>query len=306
MLEHRFSSTRLFAISLVTAGALSAQFMAVAPASASTPTCGGKAANIVGTAGPDVIHGTSGPDVIVGLGGLDTIFGLAGDDIICGNGPTTPYGDYGGPHGDVIFGGPGDDILIGGPGRDELHGGPGADTLLGGPGEDFLYPGAGDDTVDGGGVVGDFVVYDLAPNGVSIDLAAGLATGWGRDTLVSVESAIGSRYADTILGDSGPNDLHGDPWPVNGVHIGAGDVLDGRGGNDSLWGWWGNDVLHGGPGDDVIQGGDGTDIEYGGPGNDHLFGEHLDGGGGHDLCRDFTAETNCESLNRSVVQPGRP
>ena len=47
-------------------------------------------------------------------------------DIICGNGPTTPYGDYGGPHGDVIFGGPGDDVLIGGPGQDELHGGPGS------------------------------------------------------------------------------------------------------------------------------------------------------------------------------------
>ena len=44
------------------------------------PTCDGKPATIVGTAGPDVLHGTSGSDVVVALGGSDIVEGRGGDD----------------------------------------------------------------------------------------------------------------------------------------------------------------------------------------------------------------------------------
>jgi hypothetical protein len=55
-------------------------------AQASTPTCLGRKATIVGTPGNDKIIGTSGRDVIVGRGGDDLILGLGGNDVICGNG----------------------------------------------------------------------------------------------------------------------------------------------------------------------------------------------------------------------------
>jgi subtilisin-like proprotein convertase family protein len=81
--------------------------------------CGGRAATIGGTAGPDLLRGTRGRDVIAGLGGDDVIRGLAGADLLCG--------------------GPGRDRLLGGAGRDRLRGGGGLDRLLGGPGRDRLF-----------------------------------------------------------------------------------------------------------------------------------------------------------------------
>src|SRR2546421_9891487 len=89
------------------------------------PTCQGRAATLVGTAGNDVIVGSSGNDVIVGLGGNDLILGGKGNDVICG--------------------GPGDDSLIGDPGNDTLSGGTGSDGLFGEYGEDTEDGGPGND-----------------------------------------------------------------------------------------------------------------------------------------------------------------
>jgi len=83
--------------------------------------CGGRAATIGGTAGPDMLRGTGRRDVIVGLGGADVIRGLAGNDVLCG--------------------GPGRDRLLGNKGDDLLIGGAGADRLIGGPGQDRQRPG---------------------------------------------------------------------------------------------------------------------------------------------------------------------
>ena len=110
------------------------------------PTCDGKRATCVGTAGHDLILGSEDDDVIVAGAGNDAVHGDAGSDLICG-----------GAGNDSLFGARGDDIIHGGPGDDWLFGAPGADRLYGGPGDfDFLWEGPGYGYVNGG--PGDFDV----------------------------------------------------------------------------------------------------------------------------------------------------
>lgn len=116
-----------------------------------SPTCRGRTATIVGTAGPDRLVGTSGVDVIVGFGGNDLIEAGRGRDVVCaGGGDDEVHGEGGG---DRIFGQAGDDLLVGGGGRDRLRGGAGDDDLRGGGGDDVLRGGRGADVARGG--VGD-------------------------------------------------------------------------------------------------------------------------------------------------------
>lgn len=61
--------------------------------------CGGSAATVSGSRGPELIRGTSGNDVIAALGGDDVIRGLGGDDIVCA-----------GPGRDRVSGGAGTDV----------------------------------------------------------------------------------------------------------------------------------------------------------------------------------------------------
>jgi len=93
---------------------------------------------------------------------------------------------------------------------------------------------AGDDTVTGNGNTR--VNYSSAREGVSVDLAAGFATGGasvGHDTIVGgVNGARGSNFDDTLAGS------HGD------------DFLLGGAGNDLLFGAAGNDFMDGGLGTD--------------------------------------------------------
>src|SRR5947207_969219 len=72
--------------------------------------------------------------------------------------------------------------------------------------------------------------------------AAGPATGWGTDALVSIENVIGSPYSDDELGSAGPNVLIGG---------GGSDRLAGRAGPDRLRARDGRrDAVLGGPGID--------------------------------------------------------
>ena len=103
------------------------------------PRCGGRAATIVGTVGPDTLQGTDGDDVIVAFGGADRVYAGAGNDLICGGGGA-----------DQLFGGPGNDRIWGGNGPDRLLGGPGNDVLLSGAGNDTSLGHAGNDTFRGG------------------------------------------------------------------------------------------------------------------------------------------------------------
>ena len=99
-------------------------------------------------------------------------------------------------------------------------------TLDGGAGDDLLVGTMGDDIVLGG-EGRDTVSFEQAYTGVSIDLgiAGAQATGAGRDTVTGVENVIGSRQADTIVGDAGDN------------------VIDGLVGADTLVGGAGTDTL---------------------------------------------------------------
>ncbi len=137
--------------------------------------CQGKAASIVGSAGPDTLTGTAGADVIAGLNGNDTLSGLGGGDTICGGrgvdlihggsgndlldgggGRDTVYGDggydhlLGGARNDQLRGGPGNDVIAGGLGNDRLFGETGDDAMVGNGGRDRLNGGRGSDYLDGG------------------------------------------------------------------------------------------------------------------------------------------------------------
>lgn len=134
----------------------------------------------------------------------------------------------------------GDNELVGGFGNDMLYGLGGADTLIGGDGTDLLEGGTGADSLDGGEGV-DTASYARAASAVTVHLGglpgAGDAAG---DTFSGIENLVGSRFGDSLTGDTGNNRLIG----------GAGD--------DSLVGGGGIDWLVGGSGADQLVG-DGND-----------------------------------------------
>ena len=78
----------------------------------------------------------------------------------------------------------------------------------------------------------DTASYAASDAAVTIDLSAGANTGGHAegDTLTGIENLLGSRYADVLTGDAGPN------------------RLDGGAGNDRLTGKAGADTLVGGHG----------------------------------------------------------
>jgi Ca2+-binding RTX toxin-like protein len=96
-------------------------------------------AQIIGTAGKDVINGTIYGDLLTGLGGDDVLDGLEGRDCL-----------EGGPGNDRLLGGTNDDRLNGHTGSDNLNGGPGNDRLTGASGNDFLGGGSNNDRLTGG------------------------------------------------------------------------------------------------------------------------------------------------------------
>ena len=136
---------------------------------------------------------------------------------------------------DTIFAGSGNDSLYGWDGNDRLHGGAGNDVVSGMNGNDVLDGGAGADQIDGGAGY-DLVDYGNSTAGVNVNLTASSQSGGfaAGDRLVGVEAVWGSRYGDTIIGNSGYNEIHG------------GD------GNDLLGGGAGFDRLNGGAGDDAF------------------------------------------------------
>jgi Ca2+-binding RTX toxin-like protein len=177
-----------------------------APQAATSYTCGGKVATIVGTEGPDVIMGVDspGPDVIVTLGGDDHIEAGGGDDTVCA-----------GEGNDYVRGMKGDDYIVTGLGDDTVTGSNGWDTILLGPGNDVAWEtngfefgysacalirgGKGNDTMTGGywdhcvfyGEAGNDDLYSPAPG------ADRLYGGGGADTLdVTTFDYNGEPYVD--------------------------------------------------------------------------------------------------------------
>jgi Ca2+-binding RTX toxin-like protein len=170
-----------------------------------------------------IINGTADDDFLIGTPADDTITGFAGNDLIRGR--------------------EGNDVADGGDGHDNLHGEEGNDVLLGGGGDDYLRGGPGDDLIDGG-AGWDRVAFFTATSGITVDLriqGVAQSTGVGLDTLVGIEHASGTEFADVIFGNDGDNWL----WGENG--------------NDIISAFAGNDLVELGPGDVTADGGSGND-----------------------------------------------
>jgi len=124
---------------------------------------------IVGTNGDDSLVGTAGADLIQGLDGIDTLSGLGGDDI--------------------IEGGAGNNLMNGGTGNDTIVGG-GTGFSAGTNAEaDFNQADYQDST-------GSITVTISSSSSVVGDASV------GSDTLVFVESVIGSNFNDTFVADN--------------------------------------------------------------------------------------------------------
>ncbi|WP_193227608.1 cellulase family glycosylhydrolase [Aureimonas psammosilenae] len=203
---------------------------------------------LTGDAGANVLDGGAGNDLLSGGAGADTLIGGAGVDTASYAGSqagvsvnlATGLGSGGDAAGDRLSG---IENLTGSALNDTLSGDRFANTLLGGAGDDTLSGGAGNDTLEGGagadvldgGADRDTVSYAGSLAGVSVDLAAGTASGGDAegDRLIAIENLVGSRFDDTLVGDAGRN------------------VIDGGAGNDTLEGGAGADTLNGGTGYDT-------------------------------------------------------
>jgi hypothetical protein len=110
-------------------------------------------------------------------------------------------------------------------------------VLIGGAGNDTLAPGAdGDADVVDGGIGTDTVDYSDATAGVTVNLQAGTSGGAATgDTYTSIESVIGSSFADTLTArDGGTADGGGGNDTLNGAGSGTTTILKGGAGADTL------------------------------------------------------------------------
>jgi Ca2+-binding RTX toxin-like protein len=138
----------------------------------------------------------------------------------------------------------------------------GADQILGTYSKDIIFAGGGNDIIKGGGGADtinggegrDGVTYEDSDTGVEVSLVTNTGKGGTAegDKFTSIEDVYGSKFNDTLLGNSGDN------------------LLKGGDGNDTLKGGGGTDVLDGGIGDDKMEIDGVEDHAHGGEGNDTL------------------------------------
>jgi len=176
--------------------------------------------SLTGDGGANVLQGGLGDDWLVGQAGNDTIDGGAGLDWAvysnASGGVTVNLGAG------TASGADGTDTLIG---IEHVRGSAFADVLIGSAIDtNFLRGGLGDDTIDGGGGGFDYADYRDAAGSVTVNLAAGTATGAdGTDTLVNIESVRGGAFNDALTGDAGDNAFRG---------MGGDDTINGGAGSD--------------------------------------------------------------------------
>jgi serralysin len=197
---------------------------------------------------------------------------------------------------------------------DQVHGNGGDDTFTVATAVSDYYGDGGKDTFDSagywnyfnGGDGRDTISYQrqdsddfLQGRGVFVDLYDKFArTGGGREeTLIDIENATGTSYADTINGGQGNNILKG----MDGF-----DVLSGRDGQDKLYGGNGGDNLFGDDGNDKLTGGKGQDLLEGGSGNDVFIFEKISDsvtGDKRDLIDDFS-HSEGDKVDLSKIDAG--
>jgi len=197
---------------------------------------------LTGGAGSDTLDGAGGTDTMTGGLGDDTYVVDDGGDVVvelAGEGTDsvrTTLASYtlAAPLENLAFTGAGNFAGTGNAAANVITGGAGNDVLVGLGGNDRLVGAAGNDTLNGG-AASDTADYGDAAGGVTVSLLLAGAQntgGAGTDTLIAIESLIGSAFADTLTGTAAANALRG----------GAGD-----------------DTIDGGAGDDLIDGGAGSD-----------------------------------------------
>ena len=196
--------------------------------------------NVIGGAGNDQLIGNDANNTLDGGAGNDTMTGGAGSDIYYVRNAGDQVIET-----DATAAGGNDYVLstisaytlpvnvergrIASSGTANLTGNSLNNVLYAGRGNNLLSGGTGTDTVS----------YSYGTSGtvgvtVNLSLTTAQATGGsGNDTLISIESLIGSSAADALTGNSGNN------------------VLSGGAGNDTLNGGAGNDILLGGAGNDL-------------------------------------------------------
>jgi Ca2+-binding RTX toxin-like protein len=198
----------------------------------------------------DFLFGGTDNDALLGGGGFDAVdytLSTSGVDVNLGNGTATGEGRdrlagiedaWGSTHADKV---------IGNSSANHLYGWDGDDVMDGRGGDDLLVPGIGDDTAEGGAGA-DYVDYFygklsdfLATNPVNVNLAAGVSTGSGTDSLSDIENISGTNRNDVLVGSEEANAI----FAYNG--------------DDELYGLEGNDWVDGGPGNDLLNGGPGRD-----------------------------------------------
>lgn len=187
---------------------------------------------------------------------------------------------------DILTGTSGDDNIAGLAGDDTLSGLGGDDAMTGGIGDDVLRPGTGSDVVDGG--AGSDTVDYSDTGEIAVRLFGNRSVGDGfRDTLISIENAIGSGFNDFLAGSSVANRIEGGDGDDRIIGYAGEDVLYGGLNADTMRGGQDNDWLDGEDGDDRLQGELGEDTLLGGAGEDFLFGGNgsdvLNGGADDDL-----------------------
>lgn len=143
---------------------------------------------------------------------------------------------------DTLAGTGSDDVIRGLAGNDAISGADGNDAINGDEGNDSLEGGLGNDTLDGSAGL-DWANYLNAAGAARINLSTGSAIDGdgGTDVLIGIENVAGSRFNDTITGDTNVNELSGEA---------DNDAISGGEGNDSVMGGRGNDTLDGGIGID--------------------------------------------------------
>jgi Ca2+-binding RTX toxin-like protein len=268
------------------------------------------------------LQGGGGNDLLNGRGGGDDLFGQAGPRdrasfdgapsrviVNLGSGSASGWGGdvvagvedaTGSKHNDLITGSSIANRLSGGGGNDRIRGGAGSDVLDGNGGRDRALPGAGSDRARGGSGR-DTVDLSSATRSVTINLSTGKTAGDGADIVLGFEDAVGSRFADTLVGNGKANVMRGGRGDDKLGGLGRADRLlgsagqdrlNGGDGSDTLLGGAAHDVLNGGAGDDRLNGGGGPDLLHGNPGNDAL-----NGGPGTDTCYQDAGsgpKTSCE------------
>jgi Ca2+-binding RTX toxin-like protein len=125
-----------------------------------------------------------------------------------------------------VLAGAGNDIVYGNADDEKLFGEDGNDVLIGGAGADYLSGGAGSDQASYASAKAAVVVSLANPA-----IAKGDADG---DTFNSIENLGGSRFHDSLFGNSAKN------------------AISGVAGNDTIKGYGGNDILTGGDGADLF------------------------------------------------------